>query len=120
MLAGWISSFPSHGFGRVSFELATTLDGVRLRVLVSTREFVVAYGDSVRVHGRPVTKPRSNGAYLRGRGCAGSIRVVPGGVAVLSGELEEASGWSIVVGPRESAGIPAFFKTEYSQRIAQY
>ncbi len=47
------------------------------------------------------------------------IAVLPGGVAVLSGELEEASGWSIVVGPRESAGIPAFFKTEYAERIAQ-
>jgi len=47
------------------------------------------------------------------------IAVLPGGVAVLSGELEEASGWNVVVGPRESAGIPAFFKTEYAQRIAQ-
>ncbi len=47
------------------------------------------------------------------------IAVLPGGVAVLSGELEEASGWNVVVGPRESAGIPAFFKTEYAERIAQ-
>ena len=45
------------------------------------------------------------------------IGVLPGGVAVLSGDLEEASGWQIVVGPRESSGIPAFFKTEYTQRI---
>ena len=43
--------------------------------------------------------------------------VIPGGVAVLSGELEEESGWHIVVGPRESAGIPAFFKTQYAERI---
>lgn len=45
------------------------------------------------------------------------IGVLPGGVAVLSGDLEEESGWQIVVGPRESSGIPAFFKTEYAQRI---
>ncbi len=45
------------------------------------------------------------------------IGVLPGGVAVLSGELEEESGWQIVVGPRESSGIPAFLKPEYAERI---
>ena len=45
------------------------------------------------------------------------IGVLPGGVAVLSGDLEQESGWQIVVGPRESSGIPTFFKTEYAQRI---
>jgi acetyl-CoA decarbonylase/synthase complex subunit gamma len=37
--------------------------------------------------------------------------VLPGGVAVLSGKLEDQSGWSVTVGPRESAGIPTFLKT---------
>ncbi len=37
--------------------------------------------------------------------------VLPGGVAVLSGKLEDQSGWTVVVGPRESAGIPAFLKS---------
>jgi acetyl-CoA decarbonylase/synthase complex subunit gamma len=36
--------------------------------------------------------------------------ILPGGVAVLSGKLEDQSGWTVVVGPRESAGIPAFLK----------
>ncbi len=48
------------------------------------------------------------------------IAVLPGGVAVLSGDLEQESGWNVVVGPRESAGIPTFFKTEYEQRIAAF
>ncbi len=48
------------------------------------------------------------------------IAVLPGGVAVLSGDLEQESGWNIVVGPRESSGIPTFFKTEYEQRIAGF
>ncbi len=48
------------------------------------------------------------------------IAVLPGGVAVLSGDLEQQSGWNVVVGPRESAGIPTFFKTEYEQRIAAF
>jgi acetyl-CoA decarbonylase/synthase complex subunit gamma len=37
--------------------------------------------------------------------------VLPGHVAVLSGELEEElSGWEIRVGPREAVDIPAFYK----------
>lgn len=36
--------------------------------------------------------------------------VLPGGVAVISGRLQDISGWEVLVGPRESSGIPAFVK----------
>lgn len=36
--------------------------------------------------------------------------IIPGYVAVISGELEEKSGWKIIVGPKEAAGIPSFLK----------
>ncbi|MDD5595338.1 MAG: acetyl-CoA decarbonylase/synthase complex subunit gamma [Candidatus Omnitrophica bacterium] len=36
--------------------------------------------------------------------------IIPGYVAVMSGELEEKSGWEIIVGPKEAAGIPSFLK----------
>jgi len=36
--------------------------------------------------------------------------VIPGYVAVMSGDLEEKSGWQITVGPKEAAGIPSFLK----------
>ena len=36
--------------------------------------------------------------------------VIPGYVAVMSGDLEEKSGWQVVVGPKEAAGIPSFLK----------
>lgn len=36
--------------------------------------------------------------------------IIPGYVAVMSGELEEKSGWQVVVGPKEAAGIPSFLK----------
>ena len=36
--------------------------------------------------------------------------VLPGYVAVLSGDLQEASGWNVLVGPKEAAGIPSFLK----------
>lgn len=36
--------------------------------------------------------------------------IIPGYVAVMSGDLEEKSGWQIAVGPKEAAGIPSFLK----------
>jgi acetyl-CoA decarbonylase/synthase complex subunit gamma len=39
--------------------------------------------------------------------------VIPGGVAAISGKLEELSGWEIMVGPRESAGLSVFMRTRW-------
>lgn len=36
--------------------------------------------------------------------------IIPGYVAVMSGDLEEKSGWQVSVGPKEAAGIPSFLK----------
>lgn len=36
--------------------------------------------------------------------------IIPGYVAVLSGELQDESGLEIIVGPKEAAGIPSFLK----------
>lgn len=40
--------------------------------------------------------------------------IIPGGVAVLSGKTAELTGCEVIVGPRESAGIPSFFKQKWS------
>jgi acetyl-CoA decarbonylase/synthase complex subunit gamma len=39
--------------------------------------------------------------------------VLPGYVAVLSGSTEEATGWKILVGPREASGISKFAKDNF-------
>jgi len=36
--------------------------------------------------------------------------IIPGYVAVMSGDLEDKSGWQIIVGPKEAAGLPSFLK----------
>ncbi|MFH0941394.1 MAG: acetyl-CoA decarbonylase/synthase complex subunit gamma [Candidatus Omnitrophota bacterium] len=36
--------------------------------------------------------------------------IIPGYVAMMSGDLEEKSGWNVLVGPREAAGLPSFLK----------
>ena len=42
--------------------------------------------------------------------------IIPGHVAVLSGKLEDELGleWTVIVGPRESSGIPSFLRTSWS------
>jgi len=39
--------------------------------------------------------------------------IIPGLVAVLRMEIQEESGWEVVVGPEDAAGIPHFLKTEW-------
>ncbi|MCM8778980.1 MAG: acetyl-CoA decarbonylase/synthase complex subunit gamma [Candidatus Omnitrophica bacterium] len=36
--------------------------------------------------------------------------IIPGYVAVLSGKLEEETGWQVIVGPKEASGIPKFLR----------
>jgi len=36
--------------------------------------------------------------------------IIPGYVAVMSGDLEDKSGWQVVVGPKEASGLPSFLK----------
>ena len=36
--------------------------------------------------------------------------VIPGIVSMMSGKLKEKSGWEVIVGPRDSSGLPKFLK----------
>jgi acetyl-CoA decarbonylase/synthase complex subunit gamma len=37
--------------------------------------------------------------------------IIPGQVAVIQGDVEDETGWKVVVGPREASGIPAFLRS---------
>jgi acetyl-CoA decarbonylase/synthase complex subunit gamma len=37
--------------------------------------------------------------------------IIPGLVAAMAAKLKDASGWEVLVGPRESSGIPRYLKT---------
>jgi len=46
--------------------------------------------------------------------------VIPGHVAVLSGEIEEElPGWSVLVGPRDATDIPNFLKNVWTARLQE-
>ncbi|MDD5120352.1 MAG: acetyl-CoA decarbonylase/synthase complex subunit gamma [Candidatus Omnitrophica bacterium] len=51
---------------------------------------------------------------LEASGAKGVVKhknlIIPGYVAMMSGDLQDASGFNIIVGPKEAAGIPAFLK----------
>ena len=40
--------------------------------------------------------------------------IIPGYVAVMSGKVEEATGWDVLVGPRESTMLPKYLKEVWS------
>ncbi len=58
--------------------------------------------------------PEKIGAFLETSGIGARVNhrrlIIPGGLAAMSGKLREVIGWEIIVGPRESAAIPAFLK----------
>jgi len=43
--------------------------------------------------------------------------VIPGLVAVLSAGIEDESGWTVQVGPKEASGIPNFLKTQWQNPL---
>lgn len=57
---------------------------------------------------------------LRSHGIMERVRhkkiIIPGLVAMLKAEIEEESGWEVLVGPEDAAGIPAFLKHEWPPR----
>lgn len=58
--------------------------------------------------------PRKISDSLNKSGVKGIIShkrlIIPGYVAVISGELQDESGFEVIVGPKEAAGIPSFLK----------
>jgi len=39
--------------------------------------------------------------------------VIPGFVAVLSAGVEDESGWSVQIGPKEASGLPGYLKNQW-------
>ena len=39
--------------------------------------------------------------------------IIPGLIAVESGKLQEETGWEVIVGPKESSGIPSYLKANW-------
>jgi acetyl-CoA decarbonylase/synthase complex subunit gamma len=42
--------------------------------------------------------------------------IIPGKSARLSGEIEDLSGWQVLVGPRDSSDIPKFLQEKWQKQ----
>jgi ComEC/Rec2-related protein len=87
-ISGWVASYPQPGYGGVRFEFVTTIDGVRHRLWIRTSEFVIDYGDSLRLHMDPRRSKRARApgkSYWIGRGLCGAAKALPGSVETLEG-----------------------------------
>ncbi len=88
-LEGWVCGFPYYWYGGMAFDFRTRVDGCERTVHVQTREFLVGYGDSLRVRGRwksPRDVPPDRwSARLLAMGVCGDFRAYPGEVERLTG-----------------------------------
>jgi competence protein ComEC len=94
VLEGWVCRFPYYRYGGVAFELKTRVAGTEQTVFVQSREFLVGYGDSLRVRGvwktpEGVTCERWT-ARLLAMGVSGEFRAFAGEVERIAGT---AGGW---------------------------
>ncbi|UCH85367.1 MAG: ComEC/Rec2 family competence protein [Candidatus Latescibacterota bacterium] len=125
-LDGWVASYPQYRYGGMAFEFETRVGDARqvpIRILVKSKEYVVGYGDSLRVDGHAYyakeNRRASYGRYLKGRALAGEIRAAGGGVVHLAGEsgyvltrrvfwpIHERVRCDVVRGLGARSGVPA-------------
>jgi len=88
VLEGWVCAFPVYRYGGMAFDFETRVEGVPCVVRVRSKEFLVSYGDSLRVEGIwwfPKPGRRGYDRRLLGQGVCGDFRAIPGGVARLGG-----------------------------------
>ncbi len=71
------------------------------------------------VAGRKLTAEKVAEA-LKASGIEGKVKhrklIIPGKAARLSGEIEELSGWQVLVGPRDSSEIPKFLQEKWQNQ----
>ena len=72
------------------------------------------------VAGRKLTPERVAEA-IKESGIEGKVKhrklIIPGKAARLSGEIEDQSGWQVLVGPRDSSDIPKFLVEKWEKQI---
>jgi ComEC/Rec2-related protein len=93
-LEGWVCGFPHWRYAGAAFDFRTRVDGIEHTVLVQSKEFLVSYGDSLRLRG----SWKAPGDLPAGRwtnrclaiGVSGEFRALAGRVERLEGR---GGGW---------------------------
>jgi len=85
LVEGWVSSYPQQAYGQTRFEFVTVIGGVTHRLLVRAPDFLIGYGDSLRMRVRPRDSRGLRPGYLLSRGVSGSVGALGGSVTRLPG-----------------------------------
>jgi acetyl-CoA decarbonylase/synthase complex subunit gamma len=102
-------------FALTYYTVASDIESAKLNtyLLVIDTEGIAV--DSA-VAGRKLTAEKVADA-VKASGIEGKVKhrklLIPGKAARLSGEIEEMSGWQVVVGPRDSSDIPKYLKEKW-------
>jgi competence protein ComEC len=86
---GWVCGFPAYRYGGMAFDFRTRIEGVECVVRVRSKEFLVSYGDSLRVDGKwrfPGAGAQPHERRLIAQGVCGDFRALPGGARRLEGK----------------------------------
>jgi len=107
-------------FALTYFTVASDIEKIDCYLIVIDSE-----GNSVEsaVAGRKLTADKV-GEAIKSTGIEKKVKhkklIIPRRAARISGEIEEVSGWDVIVGPLDSSGIPAFLHEKwYEKKVAQ-
>ncbi len=102
-------------FALTYFTVASDLESAKINtylLVVDTEGIAV---DSA-VAGRKLTAEKV-ADFIKSSGLEGKVKhrklIIPGKAARLSGEIEDLSGWEVLVGPRDSSEIPKFLQEKW-------
>ena len=102
-------------FALTYYTVASDIESAKLNVYLLVVDSEGIAVDSA-VAGRKLTAERIADA-IKTSGIEGKVKhkklLIPGKAARLSGEIEEMSGWQVLVGPRDSSEIPKYLKEKY-------
>ncbi|MGA3191651.1 MAG: acetyl-CoA decarbonylase/synthase complex subunit gamma [Candidatus Bathyarchaeia archaeon] len=107
-------------FALTYYTVASDIESAKLNIYVLVIDTEGIAVDSA-VAGRKLTAEKVADA-VKASGIEGKVKhkklLIPGKAARLSGEIEEMSGWQVLVGPRDSSDIPKYLKEKW-QNTAQ-
>ncbi|MGD0494493.1 MAG: acetyl-CoA decarbonylase/synthase complex subunit gamma [Candidatus Bathyarchaeia archaeon] len=102
-------------FALTYYTVASDIESAKLNVYLLVIDTEGIAVDSA-VAGRKLTAEKVADA-VKASGIEGKVKhkklLIPGKAARLSGEIEEMSGWQVLVGPRDSSDIPKYLKEKW-------
>jgi acetyl-CoA decarbonylase/synthase complex subunit gamma len=102
-------------FALTYYTVASDIESAKLNIYLLVVDSEGIAVDSA-VAGRKLTAEKVADA-VKASGIEGKVKhkklLIPGKAARLSGEIEEMSGWQVLVGPRDSSEIPKYLKEKW-------